>query len=517
VNQKNHLYQKLTLKGGGWSFPFKLRDSNLDASIAIESDTVFNPLVEPFPRWYEFYKRVKLIPWWLRYNFGITRESILKDKIIELGKALWLNRADAHRLIQHAVSEFSKNGLGSDYYGYHNINHELEVTYFTLLAARGQQDQNKFSQKDIRTLFAAALFHDYDPLKRFDKPHEANVESFIRNDNKIKELIQPFQIDLDVVIALIYRTAYPFKGSVAEHALKRMNDLFTKSGISSSDSSTRSHYIELGWFLSICDRLAGYCLGNFEYSQELARLNAHAMAWHPSVINQRSVTYFTELKAEKNMVDRVLNAIPENFKKNFYDNVAGFRQAWENEVQIRAMLRRKEMNLVIEVEGTGDLMNPDLITSVTKLYMEIPAPISPNEKDFNRSFLTNKTILITLRTNEQGRTIVGYVKGGPLEKYKLRKGTVDVNFGKRNTVYMEWIRIKPEYWGETGGHLLRYGFIKEARNRGYEFVSSYVHRDVIKGRMNKGEPIEIVQKYDPDRLDYYRTDLLKSVKPLASM
>jgi hypothetical protein len=217
------------------------------------------------------------------------------------------------------------------------------------------------------------------------------------------------------------------------------------------------------------------------------------------------------------MVDRVLNAIPENFKKNFYDNVAGFRQAWENEVQIRAMLRRKEMNLVIEVEGTGDLMNPDLITSVTKLYMEIPAPISPNEKDFNRSFLTNKTILITLRTNEQGRTIVGYVKGGPLEKYKLRKGTVDVNFGKRNTVYMEWIRIKPEYWGETGGHLLRYGFIKEARNRGYEFVSSYVHRDVIKGRMNKGEPIEIVQKYDPDRLDYYRTDLLKLVKPLASM
>ena len=247
----------------------------------------------------------------------------------------------------------------------------------------------------------SALFHDYDPLKRFDKPHEADVESFIRNDNKIKELIRPFQIDLDVVIALIYRTAYPFKGSVAEDALKRMNDLLTKAGISDSDSNTRSHYIELGWFLSMCDRLAGYCLGNFEYSQELARLNAHAMAWHPSVINQRSVVYFTELKAERNMLDRVLMAIPENFKKNFYDNVAGFRQAWENEVQIRAMLRRKEMNLVIEVEGTGDLMDPDLITSVTKLYTEIPAPISPNEKDFNRSFLTNKTILITLRTNDQ--------------------------------------------------------------------------------------------------------------------
>jgi hypothetical protein len=45
----------------------------------------FNPLAEdPIPRWYEFYKRVKLLPWWIRYNVGIARESILKDKIIEL-------------------------------------------------------------------------------------------------------------------------------------------------------------------------------------------------------------------------------------------------------------------------------------------------------------------------------------------------------------------------------------------------------------------------------------------------
>ena len=96
--------------------------------------------------------------------------------------------------------------------------------------------------------------------------------------------------------------------------------------------------------------------------------------------------------------------------------------------------------------------------------------------------------------------LVGYVKGGPLEKYKLRYGTRDENNGKNNTAYMDWIRIKPEYWGGTGGNLLRYGFIKEARNRGYQFVSGYVHRD---------EPIEVVQKYDPDRLDYYRIDLFK--------
>ena len=48
-----------------------------------------------------------------------------------------------HRIIRHAVSEFSKKGLGSDYYGYHNIDHELEAAYFVLLAANGQSDNNE--------------------------------------------------------------------------------------------------------------------------------------------------------------------------------------------------------------------------------------------------------------------------------------------------------------------------------------------------------------------------------------
>jgi len=74
---------------------------------------------------------------------------------------------------------------------------------------------------------------------------------------------------------------------------------------------------------------------------------------------------------------------------------------------------------------------------------------------------------------------------------------------------MEWIGIKSGYWGEAGGHLLRSEFLKEARNRGYEYVTSYVHRLVITNRKKRGEPIEIVQKYDPDRLDYYRVDLKK--------
>ncbi|MFI5405834.1 MAG: hypothetical protein ACHQ1D_04895 [Nitrososphaerales archaeon] len=312
---------------------------------------------------------------------------------------------------------------------------------------------------------------------------------------------------MDIVIALIYRTVNPFKENIADNALKKMNDLFTQAGITDNDSGTRTHYYELGWFLSICNRIAGYSLGNFEYSKELARLNAQAMGWHPSIINENFVNYFTALKEEKSMLKPVLQAIPENVRKNFHDNVAGFRQAWDNEVQIRAMLRQKKMNLVIKVERTGDLIDANLISSLIEMYKEIHAPISPNEVDFKKSLCAKETILITLRINEQDGTIVGYVKGGPLEDYKLRRGTYDGNSGKNNTAYMDWIRIKPEYLDKNGGNLLRYGFINEARNRGYKFISSYVHRDVIRSRIDKGEAIEVAQKYDPDKLDYYRMDL----------
>ena len=72
---------------------------------------------------------------------------------------------------------------------------------------------------------------------------------------------------------------------------------------------------------------------------------------------------------------------------------------------------------------------------------------------------------------------------------------------------MEWISIKPGFWGENGGHILRLEFLREARRRGYLYVSSYVHRNVVQKRIDNGEKINIVQKYDPDKLDYYRCDL----------
>ena len=319
--------------------------NSIDAVISGKDTSPINPLIQPLPWQFELHKRVKLLPWWLLYNIGVVEEAILKNKIIKQATDIGLQDRWTSKLVRHAVSEFSKKGLGADYYGYHNIDHELEAAYFTLLAANGQyQQENKFIQDDIKYLFVAALFHDYDPLKQFDKPHEDSVERFLRNDKRIKRFIDDIGINIDIVIAIIHRTAYPFRDKIAHHAKKRMQELFTLAGVSEYDTAAREHYEYLGWFLSVSERIAGYALGNFEHAKELARRNAHALGWHPSRINEESVRYFSTLKEEKEMVDCVLRYVPEKYKKNFYDNIEAFREAWELENGIRSSIRRKEMD-----------------------------------------------------------------------------------------------------------------------------------------------------------------------------
>lgn len=486
------------------SLPQDNTDNSKDGE---EHSPPLNPLANPLPWWYEFYKRIKLFPWWLRYNIGVAEEAVLKDNIIQLGTRMRLQDKWLKKIIRHAVSEFSKKGLGSDYYGYHNIDHELEATYFTLLAANGQSEGNKLSHSDINYLFVAALFHDYDPLKEFDKPNEDSVEWFIRNDDEIKRFIDDVGINIDIIIAIIHRTAYPFKGEIADHARKRMYELFTHAGIPENDTETRKHYEDLGWFLSVSERAAGYALGNFEHSKELARRNAHALGWHPSLINEESVKYFSVFKEEIEMFERVFQGVPEDYKKKFWENVESFKEAWMEELDVRNSIQKKELRLVSVVEKIESDFDPHVKESVLSLYRELPVPRRIEEEKFRKSLLDKNTILITLRINNEFGRIVGYAKGGLLENYHLRRGTDDQNMGRKNTAYLESISIKPGYWGGTGGHLLRLQFLSEAKKRGFMYVTAYVHRNVIMHRINNGESIEIVQKYDPDRLDYYRQDL----------
>lgn len=480
---------------------------------------VANPLAQPLSWQNGLYKRLKLFPWWLRYNIGVAEEAVLKDKIIHLGTSVGLQDKWINRILRHAVSEFSKKGLGSDYYGYHNIDHELEAAYFALLVvnnngANSMVNNNsniytKLVQDDIKYLFVAALFHDYDPLKQFDKPHEDSVEWFLRNDKRIKRFIDDIEINIDIVIALIHRTAYPFRGKIAEQAKKRMQELFTHAGIPENDTLKRKHYERLGWLLSVSERIAGYALGNFERARELARRNAHALGWHPSLINEESVKYFSALKEEKEVFEYVLDGLPEIYKNNFFNSIQAFREAWQQEIDIRNSIRAGKTTLVPIVENCVD-DNKDsqyLVESIVDIHRQLPAPIRVDEKKFVSTLSDSNTVLITLRINDTSGDIVGYVKGGPLENYQLRRGTHDENLGKNNTAYMEYMSIRPGYWGVTGGHLLRLEFLKHSRHRGYSFVTSYVHRQVIVHRIEEGEDIEIVQKYDPDKLDYYRIDL----------
>jgi hypothetical protein len=500
-------------------------DINSDTNNHLRLSPSSNPLAEPLSPWYQLYKRLKLFPWWMRYNIGIANEAVIKDKIIELGTEMGLQDKWLDRIIRHAVSEFSKKGLGSDYYGYHNIDHELEAAYFTLLASKGQQkkqqrwiagENERFSQEDIKYLFIAALFHDYDPLKQSDKPREDAIEWFIKNDRKIGKFIDAVGININIVIAMIYRTAYPFKGKIAQYAENRMQELFKYAGIDDKDAKTRKHYNDLGWFLSISERIAGYSLGGLEHSMQLARTNAHALGWHPSRIHEESVKYFSMLKEEKEMFENVLYSVPYQYQKNFFENIAAFKQAWVNEIDTRSSIRRNKIILIpiveeIKVQDNDKyVLDPNIQETIVKIYRELLLPIGiKDEQRFKKSLNNRDTILISLRAKDHDmrEQIVGYVKGGQLENYQLRRGTRDENFGKRNTAYMEWISIKPGFWGETGGHIIRIEFLKEAKRRGYLYVSSYVHRNVIQHRLNRGENIKVVQRYDPDKLDYYRVDL----------
>ncbi|MGH9991792.1 MAG: hypothetical protein ACREAZ_04010 [Nitrososphaera sp.] len=473
---------------------------------------VKNPLAQR-SRLNELGNRLKLLGWRRDYHKGVTYENILKDKIIELGTGIGMNANWLKRILGYAILEFTRKGLGPDYYGYHNIDHELEAAYFTLLAAHNQPPGNRFTREETYYLIVAAIFHDYDPNKQFDKPHEDSVERFVRNDRKIRQFIEQIGLDINLVLALIHRTAYPFQGEIAEHALNRISLLFDQAGIPRTDVKRRNRYTDLGWFLSVAERVAGYALGDFAHSLDLAARNAHALDWDPIFINERSVKYFDLLQSEKEMFDQVMDGTPEDYKLRYYDNVSTFKKAWGDELEHKNLSNnRLDIVAVLEEIATpGRQLRQGVKDKVLKIFEEQPFPVRVPKGVFLRSLLDSDSILITLRLNHREGEIVGFAKGSPLEKSELRRGTRDPNQKRSNSVYLEGICVRTGYRGSTGGHLLRLAFLAEAAKRGYEFVTGYAARNVILRRMNRGEKIAIVQKYDPDRLDYYRLDLQVSL------
>ncbi|KFM19413.1 hypothetical protein AAA799P11_00737 [Marine Group I thaumarchaeote SCGC AAA799-P11] len=429
-------------------------------------------------------------------NTQVMRNNIL-DLLVE-------NRLEDDcyvEMLDYTIDLFESRGLGRDYYGYHNINHELEVTYFSLLATK--QEKIKFAHEDIKYLYVAALFHDFDPEKSVDKPHEESVLKFISTDRKLNQLIKIANIDLEIIKVLILRTTYPWMGELKKNAEEQIKQCFQNSELTRNNIEYQKHIMDIGWYLTVVDRISGYALGDFSKAMEMAKMNAHALAWRPSLIVRSAVAYFEELlNKETEMVKPVLKILSNEMRKNFFDTVLSFMRIRQQEITIQADCAYKNLRLVPTIECMSTRKDPEFINSLHDILLELPRPLQFLD-NFEESVKDPETIITTLRLNGKDGEIVGYAKGGSLENYNLREEIRDENYGLGNTVFLEPIAVKMGYWGLKGGSEMRHMFVMQAHSKKFKYLTSFALRDVINARIEK-EQAEFVAQFDPERWDYYR-------------
>ena len=97
----------------------------------------------------------------------------LRSEILSILKKNGFDESSFSKLLDYVIELFQTHGLGSDYYGYHNLDHELEVTYVTLLSAQWHSLLAHFTKEDLKYLYVAALLHDFDPEKNVDKDRKS--------------------------------------------------------------------------------------------------------------------------------------------------------------------------------------------------------------------------------------------------------------------------------------------------------------------------------------------------------
>jgi len=432
----------------------------------------------------------------------VVNKHPMRSKILDIMVENELTDDCFVEMLDYTIDLFESQGLGSDYYGYHNINHELEVTYVSQLAAK--QENVKLTKEDIRYLYVAALFHDFDPQKSVDKPHEESVLKFISADKKLQELIKIANIDLEIIKVLILRTTYPWIGELKKNAEEQIKECFQNSDLTRNDKQLQQHIMRIGEYLSVVDRVSGYTLGDFSKAMEMAKMNAHALAWRPSLIVRSSVAYFEELlNKETDMVRAILKVLSNEMRKNFFDTVLSFMKIRQQEITIQADYSYQNLKLVPTIECMSTRNDPNFIKELYEIFLELPRPLQFSKENFENSVKNSEIILNTLRLNDKNGEIVGFAKGGVLEKYNLREEIRDENYGLGNTIFLEPIAVKMGYWGLKGGSEMRHMFIMQAHSMKYKFLTSFALRDVIQARIEK-EQAEFVEQFDPERWDYYR-------------
>jgi len=329
-------------------------------------------------------------------------------------------------MLDYTIDLFESQGLGTDYYGYHNINHELEVTYISLLA--NSQKKIKFTAEDIKYLYVAALFHDFDPQKSVDKPHEESVLKFISMDKKLSQLITAANLDLEIIKVLILRTTYPWSGQLKDNAEIQIKQSFDNSDLTRNNLPYQEHILEMGRYLSVVDRISGYALGDFGKAMEMAKMNAHALAWRPSLIVRSAVAYFEELlNKETDMAKGILKVLPKGMRKNFFDTVLSFMKIRQQEITIQANYSYENLKLIPTNETMRTRNDPNFTKKLYEIFLELPSPLQFEKENFEISIKDPQVIINTLRLNDKNGEIVGFSKGGPLENYQLREEIRDEN------------------------------------------------------------------------------------------
>ena len=405
-------------------------------------------------------------------------------------------------MLDYTIDLFESQGLGTDYYGYHNINHELEVTYVSLLA--GKQEKIQFTDEDKKYLYVAALFHDFDPQKSVDKPHEESVLKFISMDKKLRQLINVANLDLEIIKTLILRTTYPWAGKLKANAEDQIKQCFNTSDLTRNNLPYQEHIMEMGWYLSVVDRVSGYALGDFAKAMGMAKMNAHALAWRPSLIVRSAVAYFEELlNKETDMAKAILKVLPKEMRKNFFGTVLSFMKIRQQEITIQADYSYENLKLIPTIESMGTRNEPNFIKTLYEIFMELPTPLQFERDNFEKSVKDPQVIINTLRLNDKNGEIIGFSKGGPLENYNLREEIRDENYGIGNTIFLEPLALKMGYWGLKGGSEMRHLFIMQSHSMKFKYMTSFALRDVIRARIDK-EQAEFVTQFDPERWDYYR-------------
>ncbi len=439
----------------------------------------------------------------------VSNPQSLRNEIVDLAELMGLDNPAFTKMLDFTIELFESQGLGMDYYGYHNIEHELEVTYVTLVASNWKSVLNPINQEDLKYLYTSALFHDFDPEKSVDKPHEESVLKFLASNEELKKFLEEVKLDLNIIKALILRTTFPWKGKLKENAERQIHQCFEESEITRNNKKIQDHYMRLGWFLSIVDRISGYALGDFSKGMELAKKNAHALAWHPSLIVQRSVAYFEDLlNNESEMCERVLSSLPKHMRKNFMHNVLSFLKLREQEILIHADFVYDNLKIKPTIELMNTRKDPDFIKSLLAIYEELPKPLQIAKENFEETIKDQAILISTIRLGDNKGPIIGFARGGPLENYEILRDKVsDENFGKKNTIFFEPIAIKMGYWGHHCGSELRHLFTMQAHSKKFKYLTSFALRDVIKKRSETHEQAKFVKQFNPERWDYYRIEL----------